>query len=289
MNPRTLLAGGAALLLLCGVAVSLVAVGRGTEAPPPGDLPSRILDGFCEASTLAPWGDGVVVGDNETEDRLFAFDADFRPRGTLPLAAPVEDVEALAVLPQGLLVVASQGANRKGRPRPLREQVLLLGAHPIRPDLSGCAPCEAARPLPPKEGGLSVEGAAAWRGALWLGLRSPLVDGRALLLRMVGDPAVALAVAEVTQVDLGGQGVRELVPDGEALLVLAGPPDRDPGGHSLYRLDAPGGTAVRLPVDLPPSAEGVLPVARGRYRYVTDGDGQPGKPCVVPATWGEAG
>ena len=51
---------------------------------------------------------------------------------------------------------------------PWRELPLVVGAEPVRPDLSACAPCA--------DPDLSVEGAAWWQDALWLGLRAPLVD-----------------------------------------------------------------------------------------------------------------
>jgi len=245
-----------------------------------------ILPGLCEASTMVPWRGGYLIGDNETEGHLFAFYASLAHGEPLPLGVMVEDIEALATMPQGLLVVASQGANKKGKQRPLREQVLLLGASPVRPDLTLCELCEERRPLPPKEGGLSTEGAAWWRGALWFGLRSPLVDGRAILLRMEGDPSVELRAVEMVTVDLEGQGVRELVPEGDALLILAGPSGKATGRHPLFRLEAPTSVAEPLALDLPSSAEGFVKLDDGRVLYVTDGDGEPGEPCRVPATWG---
>ncbi len=242
--------------------------------------------GFCEASTIVPWRGGFLVGDNEDEERLYSFSAAMEPRPALELSDRIEDIEALAVLPEGLLVVGSQSTNRRGERRPQRERVLLLGHGPIVPDLSGCAPCQAARSLPPKRGGLSVEGAARWAGSLWLGLRSPLVEGEALLLRLRGDPASSLSVAQVVRIDLEGFGVRELIPQGTDLLVLAGPAGSADAAHRLYRLRAPGAPPSRLPVELPPATEGLAPTTpEGDFIGVTDGDGQPGRSCDRPATW----
>jgi hypothetical protein len=42
---------------------------------------------------------------------------------------------------------------------------------------------------------------------------------------------------------------------------------------------------VKLPVALPPSAEGIAVAPDGSALIVTDGDGKPGKPCAAPATW----
>jgi hypothetical protein len=254
--------------------------------PAPAPLPTTgVLAGLCEASAIVPWGGGYLVGDNETEGALHRFGPDLAATGPLPLGAVVEDIEALAVLPDGgLLVVGSQGANKNGKRKPNREQVLVLGAAPVTPDLSGCPECGPARALPPKEGGLSIEGAAYWGAHLWLGVRSPLRDGKALLLRMEGDPRVALSVAEVVPVDLGGLGVRDLVPDGVGMLVLAGPTGGGDGAHRLYRLDVPTAPPKLVRDGLPSSAEGLL-VEPGGLLVVTDGDGKPGAPCAAPATW----
>ncbi len=254
------------------------------DARRPSATPPHVLRGLCEASAVVPWGDGFLIGDNETEDRLHGFGADLEPTRALPLGATVEDVEAIAILPSGLLVVGSQGANRKGRARALRRHVLLVGQDPVEPDLAGCPACVTARDRPPKAGGLAVEGAAWWRGSLWFGLRSPLVDGRALLLRMEGDPSVALEVDEVATVDLGGLGVRDLLPRADALLLLAGPADAGDREPRLFSLAAPGTEPVDLGVPLPPVAEGIAPWGDGLL-VVTDGDGEPGTPCRVPATW----
>lgn len=196
----------------------------------------------------------------------------------------MEDVEALAVIDGTVLMVGSQSANKNGKLKPDRERIELDGHPPIRPDLTACTACEAARGLPPKEGGLSIEGAAWWGGSLWLGVRSPLDGGKALLLRMEGSPTTALRVAEQVPLDLGGFGVRDLTVHDGALLVLAGPLSGVAQAHRLYRLSAPTSPPSLLPGDLPAGSEGVV-VDGGELVVVTDGDGEPGAGCVVPARW----
>lgn len=252
--------------------------------------PGGRLAGICEASAVVAREGGFWVGDNEGETHLYAFSPALESAGTVPLGAEIEDLEALASLPVGLLAVGSQGANKRGERRPARERVLLLGHKPHRPDLSDCSPCEAARSLPPKEGGLSVEGAAWWREKLWFGLRSPLLGGRAIVLEMAGDPARDLRVAHQHTLDLGGFGVRAMLAEDDRLLLLAGPAGRGDDPHRLYALSAPGDdprqlSPERLPADLPPASEGIAPLAGGDYLVVTDGDGEPGGPCEDPALW----
>lgn len=277
----------AAVGLVSGLASTLL--GRPPETPPvdpPADPDAGVLPGLCEASAVVMLEGAILVGDNETETQVFRFDQRFSALPPLRLSAEIEDIEALVALPEGgLWVVGSQSANKKGEREPLREQVMVQGQAPITPDLSACGPCEAARGLPPKQGGLSVEGAASWQGSLWLGLRSPLVEGKALLLRMEGDPARGLVVAEQVPVDLAGQGVRDLAVVDGALWILAGPTGAGPGEHQLYRLNTLGEAPTLLPTRLPAGAEGVVADGKGSLIVVTDGDGQPGSACAAPATW----
>jgi hypothetical protein len=263
-----------------------------TPAPPPEETTGSAwatIPGLCEASALAPAaalgdrapeGAAWVVGDNETRDRLFLFDADFAPLGALALATPIDDVEALAVTPSGVLVVGSHSTNRKGEPRPQRAQVGLLGEAAHRLDLGACAPCEAARVLRTGAGGLDIEGAVHWAGRTWLGLRGPLDGGKALLVPLEGDVAGAPRA-----IDLAGDGIRELTPWGDGLLLVAGPVDDTPRAHRLWWLAAPEATPVLLDLRLPPSSEGIAVGADGRLTVVTDGSGKPGAPCETPATW----
>ncbi len=274
--------GFAAIALVIIVGTGLLCLGT-----PESEQSEGIFSGFCEASSIVSSDDGYIVGDNEAEDRLFVFTSDLTQLAPRNLSVQVEDIEALATLPEGLLIVGSQGANKRGERRPRRELVLLQGHRAISPDLSGCPACVAARSLPPKRGGLSVEGAAHWRGSLWLGLRSPLVEGKALLLRMSGDPRSILEVAGMTSLDLDGFGVRELVPWRNGLLVLAGPADAGDALHRVYFLSTPGSDPVRLPVELPNRTEGLAPTPDGRFIIVRDGDGQPGRSCRVPSTWAD--
>jgi hypothetical protein len=89
--------------------------------------------------------------------------------------------------------------------------------------------------IPSKDNGLDVEGLAAHGESLYIGLRGPVLRGWAVVLevRPVPDPTdparLALdAFGDGTRyrkhfLALGGLGVRDLCPDGDDLLVLAGP------------------------------------------------------------------
>ena len=252
---------------------------------------ARPLDGVCEASAIVWDGARFIVADNEQKKRLYIYDAALRPTGELPLSEKIEDIEALTLLADGsLLIVGSQSNNSKGVNQPERQRLGQWSAGQLRtwtPDFGACAPCEAARALPPESGGLNVEGAARLGEAVWLGLRSPLVDGKALLLRMSADLGRA---EQVVRVDLGGRGVRDLIAVDSGLLVVAGPADGAEQKHRLFTVDPrqASGEARLLDQRLPPSTEGLVRGADGRLVFLTDGaEGEPPSgPCRQPSTWG---
>jgi hypothetical protein len=264
------------------VLLSLLA--RAAAWPEPGT--SGVLAGLCEASSLV-WDEKqqrFIVADNETPSTLFVFNADFSPWTTVTFDGKVDDIEALAQPAAGLWVVGSQSANKRAERREDRERVVLIGggAPPWAPDLHSCVACEAARGKAPNDGGLNVEGAMVRQGQLWLGLRSPLVDGKAPLLKMNLD---GRRIAELHDLDLGGLGVRELVSWRDGFLVVAGPVADEAADHELWWFSAPNAVGRRLDVKLPPSTEGLAVNAAGQAIWVTDGDGKRGE-CAVPSRWG---
>ncbi|WP_019633311.1 DUF3616 domain-containing protein [Actinomadura atramentaria] len=90
--------------------------------------------------------------------------------------------------------------------------------------------------IPSKDNGLDVEGIAVHGDRVYIGLRGPVLRGWAVLveIRPAADPddpgrLVARRFGDDGEryrthfLDLGGLGVRDLCPDGDDLLVLAGP------------------------------------------------------------------
>ncbi len=101
--------------------------------------------------------------------------------------------------------------------------------------------------IPSKDNGLDVEGLAAHGDALYVGLRGPVLRGWAVVLEVlpVVDPTDPARLMLGTWSDgsryrkhflaLGGLGVRDLCPDGDDLLVLAGPSMALSGPVRVYR------------------------------------------------------
>jgi len=101
--------------------------------------------------------------------------------------------------------------------------------------------------IPSKDNGLDVEGLAVHGDTLYIGMRGPVLRGWACVLEVLpvagpGDPT-RLRFGEFGDgtryrkhlLDLGGLGVRDLCPDGDDLLILAGPSMSLSGPVRLYR------------------------------------------------------
>ena len=101
--------------------------------------------------------------------------------------------------------------------------------------------------IPSKDNGLDVEGLAVHGDTLYIGLRGPVLRGWACVLEVLPttndrDPTRLrfTTVNDSTRyrkhlLDIGGLGVRDLCPDGDDLLVLAGPSMALSGPVRLHR------------------------------------------------------
>lgn len=282
--------GCAATRSACGDAPATTTATSGAVAPSATGVASApnggVLTGSCEASAMVPWEGGWLVGDNEVTGHLFAYGPDFSRRPDVPLATAVDDLEALALDGARVLAEGSYSRTNAGEERLSRQVSAWTDGPAKRLDFGpACPACAGAALLDPNHGGLNVEGAAFWGGDLWLGLRSPLLDGKAQLLDLPGGldgPGVA---TRAVLLDLGGRGVRELTPWHGGLLVVAGPPADGGEPHRLYWLADTSAAPVDLDVTLPPSTEGIGVESATSLVYVTDGDGKK-EPCKAPATWG---
>ncbi|MBK8257424.1 MAG: DUF3616 domain-containing protein [Polyangiaceae bacterium] len=260
----------------------------GSAPPNTSSVPSNqgAFSAFCEASAVVAYQGGYVVADNESDGAIYPFSEQMTARDLpRPAEVDVRDVEALVAMPRGLRSAGSQSTKDNGEVRPKRERVQIVGKKWAPVDFAGCDECAAARGKPPKMGGLSVEGAAFWNGGLWFGLRSPLVQKKAILLKMAGDPATGLTVSEKVQIDLNEFGIRDLTVHNGALWILAGPADESLSAHRLYSLAEKTAAPALVRSNLPERSEGITFGPNGALLVVTDGKGKPGEACTVASTW----
>ncbi len=274
------------------------------------------LQGVCEASAAVVLPDGrVLVADNERHKELYLFrvgqDQRLHAVGTLgmPDDDRPRDIEALGLWGRDLAVVGSHSTKKHCEASPKRARIRALTLGPddvltplrsvdgrpvldaIRASTAACQRTLFTAPAPPAARavcqamreqacpGLDTEGAILDPdGRLWLGLRRPVVGGRAVLARVA--PGDTLRFDAVVWLDLGGHGVRELVatlaPD--RAYVVAGPVTDGGGPHALYAFDPRplrGKNPLRLEKlgALPASTEAYVPLSKTSGIALTDGDG----------------
>ncbi|PZG13710.1 DUF3616 domain-containing protein [Nonomuraea aridisoli] len=151
--------------------------------------------------------------------------------------------------------------------------------------------------LPGKDNGFDVEGIAVLSGRVYLGLRGPVLRGWAVVLELRLEDAGRgrLRMAEPYRkhfLALGGLGVRDMCPDGDALLLLTGPTmDLDGPVRVMRWRPGPGregavpADALETVLDLPYGVgcdhpEGLVRLPDGRLMVVYD---SPSPARITPA------
>nr|WP_315399866.1 DUF3616 domain-containing protein [uncultured Duganella sp.] len=285
--------------------------------------------GMCDASAGIAVDDHhfVVANDEDNVLRVYRSDRSGAPVRSFDmtqlLRIPGEkqreaDIEGAALIGRRIYWIASHGANKKARARPERRQLfatdiggkgdavtLTVAGQPYTGLLDAIAGHaafkkyhlhEAAQISPEDEGGLNIEGLAATpEGHLLIGLRSPVVDGKALLLTLKnpdevlgvgGAPARAPVFGAPIELPLGGLGIRSIdyADKLRAYLIVAGPRDSE-GVFKLYKWAPAAGAA---PAELSASLEkglrpeGLFALADGRSFQLLSDDGDEktgGVPC----------
>jgi hypothetical protein len=238
--------------------------------------------GLCSASAgvAVDANRFLVASDEDSVLRLYRVDKVDAPEQVYDLTSFLEwdgkstetDIEAATRLGDRAFWITSHARNAKGKRRESRARFfatkLRLGGgkvlvepegRPYRqlladllsaPNLQRYGWSGASR-LAPEEGGLNIEGlCAAPQGHLLIGLRSPLAQGRALLVPLLNPAGVITGeraqVGEPWELDLGGLGVRDLgLADGKYLIV--GGPVGSKGKARLFLWD--GGHAAPRRLD----------------------------------------
>ncbi len=263
------------LSLLC--LMSLMSCGRGGKgeekrksktAPPPGGNVlthmTPFVDGEFDASgvTGVPGTDGILFVDNKREGQVLwmRLDQNGRQAGkikAIELGVSIKDIESITTDGTYFYVASSQSNREDSESEGLvrfkfdaRSQSA-TGVEAIsglkKFLLENVAEVGEEGDKKGKKGGLNIEG-LAWdplQGRLLLGLRSPIVDGDALLVPLrLRDPRGAftidnleLASSGAIRLPLGGGGIRGIEYDGRAnifRIISGAAADQDQTDFSLW-------------------------------------------------------
>ncbi len=256
------------LSFLSSVLCLLSVLSCSKTAPPPGGkkLKSKtdFVGGKFDASGVAavPGTDGVLFVDNGREGKVFwmRLDQNGRQAGeinAIKLGVDIEDLEGITTDGTYFYAVSSQS-----RPKAIATEGLVRFKFDARNQsvegveaISGLkqflvenvAELREEGDKTGKHGGLNIEG-LAWdprQGRLLLGLRSPIIDGHALLVPLrLRDPRGAFTIANLEvegvraiRLPLGGGGIRGIEYDGRANLfrIISGAAeDQDQTDFSLW-------------------------------------------------------
>ncbi len=249
----------------------------------------------------------LLIGDNEVRDRLFlyplgALGPDASLRRPLRIDTELSDIEALARTRDGeVLVYGSHSRNNRCERRANRRLFLGLrltaggvspGSVPLvttsigadAKELFGSSPSgvlarvasaftrgEEAADRGDCAQTLDIEGAVVVGDDVWLGLRRPLVDGHAAIVRH-DVRSRRLRFDDARLLDVRGNGVRGLTfHEGDVYGLSRGVLWRFPASA----LESSGSIPVEHVADVPPNSEGVA-IHEGRAIVVQDGvEGSP--------------
>lgn len=119
---------------------------------------------------------------------------------------------------------------------------------------------------------------------VWIGLRSPLVEGDAVLLRMVGLDTYRFDAAAF--LSLGGRGIRELTLDKHWIWGIAGGPEDGKNNFVLWKmaraaLKPDARLSPEIVRSLPASSEGLAIVEKTAYVLIDGARGNRGANCEV--------
>jgi Protein of unknown function (DUF3616) len=202
--------------------------------------------GICDASGAIALGENhfIVANDESNLLRIYAADQSGSAIATVDIHSYFDnnpnakevDLEAAAQIDDVIYWISSHGRNKKGKFRPERHQ---LFAHKRQPsgwefeqigrsytqlvlgDMLNDSRLDRyrlkdAEQLPPKAvGGLNIEGLSVTpSGELLIGFRSPVVNGKALLVPL-NNPrelveGAAAVLGDPIELDLGGLGIRSV-------------------------------------------------------------------------------
>lgn len=230
----------------------------------------RTFHGMCDASAAEGLDATTFVVANDEDNRLRVYDwtrpgppvrvVNLNPRLPAGHGKGELDLEGVARVGEDLYWITSHGRNAAGEPAPRRQALLrtplswflggdqpggrvdvcpgLLDALLADPRYARLGLAGAATRAPKAPGGFNIEALAAGAdGSLWIGLRNPLFEGRALLVPLLNPDGAVRGMpprfGDPVFLDLNGRGLRGAVEWAGGYLLLAGSTDGG-GSPALY-------------------------------------------------------
>jgi hypothetical protein len=208
--------------------------------------------------------DGGPIREFEVPNDFLDVDEDY----------PEVDLEGAACVGSRVYWIGSHSRNKDGEYRSSRHRLFAT-------EMRKGVPAPVGRPYKtlvqdlgldidarraPKEGGLSIEGLCATHepGKLLIGLRSPLIEGKAMLIPLrnadeVIEPGVEPEFGTPVLLDLGGLGIRSIDywSERDTYLIIAGPASKSTEEFRLYSWS--GSKVTDVEFDFP--SDGVAPEA----------------------------
>lgn len=248
-------------------ALLLVAAGAATAQA----APAR-YDGLCDASAAVALDERHFIVADDEHNRLTIYRHGHAKRvGEVDLgqflgAKKESDLEGAAQRGDRIYWISSHARNSRGELREDRHRFFAtdIRGHTVAPagkpytrllddllaapSLAPLKLADAAARAAEADGGFNIEGlATAADGGLFIGLRNPIPQGRALLIPLLNpaelvDGRGPARFGAVIRLDLGGRGVRSIERVGNAYLIAAGPP-ADDGTFALFRWSGQAGDA----------------------------------------------
>lgn len=216
--------------------------------------------GTCDASAAVSLGGELfaVANDEDNILRFYRLDQAGAPVQTYDLSSallerrsgPEADIEAAARLGSRCFFITSHGRDAEGKPAPARRRLFALeftpqdrrvAVQPVgkpctnlvadmarHPKLAHFGLADASRLAPKTPGSLNIEALTDTpQGALLIGFRSPVPEGRALLVPLLNPNEVLTGRApefgDPLRLDLNGLGLRGIGSTGRGYYLLAGP------------------------------------------------------------------
>lgn len=213
----------------------------------------------CDASAaLSVYGDlFVVANDEDNLLRFYRFSTPGKPVQTFDLKpwftdkrkAPEADLEAATRIGDTLFFISSHGRNSAGKPAPARQRLFALtlsetnGGVTVRaigkiytnlisdlaadPRYASFDLADASELAPKNAGGFNIEALVTTpEGALLIGFRNPITQGRALLAPLLNPQAIiegaAAKFGAPLLLDLGGLGLRDMCATTNGYFLIAG-------------------------------------------------------------------